>query len=135
MIVEARLKRAIAVRKDDVFLRSEFAHFGSPAQLSRAMKQLLADGVLVKLGLGVYAKAKPSALTGKPIPVQPLEVLAPLVLQKLGVKVCASRAVNEYNLGVSQQLAAGIVLDVGCHRITRKLGFGKQKVVYESHHA
>ncbi|EIU7186995.1 hypothetical protein L346_01671 [Pseudomonas aeruginosa MSH-10] len=135
MIVEERLKRAIALRKDDVFLRSEFARFGSPAQLSRALRQLIAEGVLVKLGLGVFAKAKPSALTGKPIPVQPLEVLAPLVLQKLGVKVKPSQAVHDYNSGISQQLAAGIVLDTGYRRISRKLVFGKQTVAYESHHA
>lgn len=91
MIAEERLKRAIALRKDNVFLRSEFARFGSPAQLSQALRQLIAEGVLVKLGLGVFAKAKPSALTGKPIPVQPLEVLAPPVLQKLGVKVSLLR--------------------------------------------
>ncbi|WP_437884438.1 S-adenosylhomocysteine hydrolase [Pseudomonas sp. LRF_L74] len=135
MVVEERLKRAIALRKDDVFLRSEFARFGSPAQLSRALRQLIAEGVLVKLGLGVFAKAKPSALTGNPIPAQPLVVLAPLVLQKLGVKVKTSRLVGDYNSGTSQQLAAGIVLDIGCRRITRKLGFGKQTVAYESHHA
>lgn len=133
--VEKRLRRAIALRKDDVFLRSEFARFGSPAQLSRAFKQLITEGVLVRLGLGVFAKAKPSVLTGKPIPVQPLEVLAPLVLQKLGVKVKPSQAVRDYNSGASQQLAAGIVLDTGRRRITRKLGFGKQTVTYESHHA
>lgn len=135
MEVEKRLRRAIALRKDDVFLRSEFARFGSPAQLSRAFKQLITEGVLVRLGLGVFAKAKPSVLTGKPIPVQPLEVLAPLVLQKLGVKVKPSQAVRDYNSGASQQLAAGIVLDTGRRRITRKLGFGKQTVTYESHHA
>lgn len=135
MEVEKRLRRAIALRKDDVFLRSEFARFGSPAQLSRAFKQLITEGVLVRLGLGVFAKAKPSVLTGKPIPVQPLEVLAPLVLQKLGVKVKPSQAVRDYNSGASQQLAAGIVLDTGRRRITRKLGFGKQTVAYESHRA
>ncbi|MCV4188841.1 hypothetical protein [Pseudomonas aeruginosa] len=52
MITEERLKRAIALRKDNVFLRSEFARFGSPAQLSRALRQLIAEGVLVKLGFG-----------------------------------------------------------------------------------
>lgn len=135
MVIEERLKRAIALRKDDVFLRSEFFRFGSPAQLSRALRQLIDEGILVRLGVGVFAKAKISVLTGTPIPVRPLEVLAPLVLQKLGVNVEASRAVREYNSGATQQLAAGIVLDTGRRRITRKLGFGKQTVVYESHHA
>lgn len=135
VVTEERLKRAIALRKGDVFLRSEFARFGSPAQLSRAIRQLISEDVLVKLGLGVFAKAKPCTLTGKPIPVQPLEVLAPLALQKLGVKVRASCAVCENSSGASQQLAAGIVLDTGRRRITRKLGFGKQTVACESHYA
>lgn len=134
MIIEQRLKRAIALRKDDVFVRSEFARFGSPAQVSRALRQLVDEGVLVRLGLGVFAKAKPSAMTGKPIPIRPLEVLAPLALKKLGVTVKPARATREYNAEASQQLAAGIVLDTGRRRVTRKLGFGKQTVAYENHY-
>lgn len=30
-----------------------------------------AVSVLVRLGVGIYAKAKPSVLTGEPIPAQP----------------------------------------------------------------
>jgi hypothetical protein len=135
MVIEERLKRAIALRKDEVFLRSEFSDFGSPAQISRALRHLISTGVLVRLGRGVFAKAKASILTGKPIPVRPLEVLAPLVLQKLGVKTSAGRAVREYNAGDSLQLPAGIVLDTGSRRINRKLGFGGRYVVYENHHA
>jgi UDP-N-acetylglucosamine enolpyruvyl transferase len=135
MVIEERLKRSIALRKDDVFLRSEFSDFGSPAQVSRALRHLVANGVLVKLGVGVFAKAKVSVLTGKPIPVRPLEVLAPLALQKLGVKITAGRAVREYNASDSLQLPAGIVFDTGSRRINRKLGFGGRYVVYENHHA
>ncbi|SDB45900.1 hypothetical protein SAMN03159382_03561 [Pseudomonas sp. NFACC23-1] len=135
MVIEERLKRSIALRKDDVFLRSEFSDFGSPAQVSRALRHLVANGVLVKLGVGIFAKAKISVLTGKPIPVRPLEVLAPLVLQKLGVKITAGRAVREYNASDSLQLPAGIVFDTGSRRINRKLGFGGRYVVYENHHA
>ncbi|WP_248805525.1 S-adenosylhomocysteine hydrolase [Pseudomonas sp. MWU13-2100] len=133
MLIEDRLKRSIALRKDEVFLRSEFSDFGSPAQLSRALRHLISNGVLVKLGVGVFAKAKPSVLTGKPIPIRPLEVLAPLVLQKLGVKTQAGRAVREYNAGDTLQLPAGIVLDTGSRRINRKLGFGGRYVTYENH--
>ena len=83
--------------------------------------------------MGVFAKAKPSVLTGKPIPIRPLEVLAPLVLQKLGVKSPAGRAAREYNAGDTLQLPAGIVLDTGSRRINRKLGFGGRYVTYENH--
>jgi hypothetical protein len=134
-LIDDRLKKAIVLTQDDVFLRSEFARFGSSAQLSRALRHLFELGTLVKLGVGVYAKAKPSALSGKPIPVKPLEVLAPLVLQKLGVKVSASQAVLDYNSGRSTQLAAGIVQDTGRRRICRKLSFGERCVSYENHYA
>ncbi|QXH94295.1 MULTISPECIES: DUF6088 family protein [Pseudomonas] len=131
MVIQQRLKRSISRRKEGVFLRSEFSGFGSPAQVSRALRYLIAKGVLVKLGVGVFAKAKPSILTGKPIPARPLEVLAPLVLQKLGIKVTAGRAVQEYNVGDSLQLPAGIVFDTGSRRINRKLGFGDRYVCFE----
>lgn len=133
MIIEERLKRAIALRKDDVFVRADFAQFGSSAQVSRVLRQLVANGALVKLGVGVFAKAKPSSLSGKPIPVRPIEVLAPVALQKLGVKVKAGRAALAYNTGSTQQIPAGIVLDTGRRRISRKLGFGERYVSYENH--
>lgn len=59
----------------------------------------------------------------------------PLALRKLGITVKPASAAREYNAGASQQLAAGIVLDTGRRRVTRKLGFGKQTVAYENHYA
>lgn len=135
MVIEERLKRAIALRKDDVFVRADFVQFGSSAQVSRALRQLVASGALVKLGIGVFAKAKPSSLSGKPIPVRPIEVLAPVALQKLGVKVKAGHAASAYNDGHTQQLPTGIVFDTGRRRISRKLGFGDRYVSYENHNA
>ena len=80
---------------------------------------------------GVYAKAKPSVLTGKPIPERPLEVLAPEALNKLGVTVIASRLTETYNAGHSTQVPAGIVFNVGRRRIARKLGFNGKAIQYE----
>jgi len=132
MLVEERIKRSIALRMDEVFLRIEFSKFGSPAQVTRALRHLIASGVVVRLGIGVFAKAKISVLTGKPIPIHPLEVLAPLALQKLGVKITAGRALHEYNASDSLQVPAGIVFNTGARRINRKLGFGGRYVVYEN---
>ena len=85
MPLKDRIKRSITQRGDEVFVRNEFTKFGSPAQISRVLRGLVATGRLVKLGVGIYAKAKPSVLTGKAIPVRPVDVLAPVALQKLGV--------------------------------------------------
>lgn len=126
-----RIRRSAASRSDDVLLRSEFDQFGSAAQVGRALRALMMDGTLVRLGLGVYAKAKPSVLTGKPIPIRPLEVLAPQALNKLGVTITASRLTHEYNAGRSTQVPAGIVFNVGRRRIARKLGFNGKAIQYE----
>ena len=124
--------RAVALRKDDVFIRADFARFGSPAQVSRSLRELIASGQLVKLGLGIYAKAKPSVLSGKPIPVRPVAVLVPLALKRLGVQVKPANAVRAYNEGATTQIPAGMVVNTGSRRISRKLGFGNRFVAYEN---
>lgn len=131
MDIADRIKRSVVNRNDDVFLRGDFKRFGSSAQLSRALSQLKQEGVLVQLGVGVYAKAKPSVLSGKPIPTRPLEVLAPQALKKLGVKVKPGRLVQEYNSGRSTQVPAGVVINIGKQRVVRKLGFNGKLVRYE----
>ncbi len=132
MIIEERLKRSLSKRRDDVFVRSEFANLGSEAQVNRALRNLLNRGLLVKLGVGVYAKAMKSVLTGKPIPVKPIGVLAPVVFAKLGVAVYPSKATQEYNQGLTTQIPAGTVVNTGDRRIARKIGFGKRRVSYEN---
>lgn len=132
MSVENRIKRSIALRADDVFVRSEFEKFASPAQISRALRQLVQAGRLVKLGVGIYAKAKRSVLSGQAIPVRPVDVLAPQVLAKLGVDVQPGRLAAAYNTGESLQVPAGTTLNTGRRRISRRIGFGGREVMYEA---
>jgi len=131
MILEERLKRVITMRKDEVFVRAELAGLGSEAQVSRALRSLIASGRIVKLGVGIYAKAKKSALSGKAIPVKPVSVLAPVALRKLGVDVSPGQMAKEYNSGATTQLPAGAVLSTGKRRINRKIAFGNQVIIYE----
>ncbi|KGX39584.1 DUF6088 family protein [Burkholderia pseudomallei] len=132
LTVIARLKQTIGESDEAVFLRAEFSGLGSAAQVGRALRALQTAGTIVKLGLGIYAKAKPSALSGSPIPVRPLDVLAPVVMQKLGVAVFPSVALRAYNEGSTTQVPAGVVLNTGGRRIRRTVGFGSQRVLFES---
>jgi hypothetical protein len=133
MIVEERLFRSLARRKDEVFVRKDFAALGSEAQVNRALRSLVSRGVIVKLGVGVYAKAKKSVLSGMAIPVKPVSVLAPIALQKLGVKTFPSQMTQSYNAGTTTQIPTGNILNIGKRRINRKLGFGTQTIAYETH--
>jgi hypothetical protein len=126
-----RIKRSIRGRADLVFRPIDFQPFGSEASVKRALKELTEMGVLVRLGVGIYAKAKPSVISGKPIPVQPLEVLGPLALAKLGVRVKESFQTAKYNAGRSTQVPAGIVVNIGKQRISRKIGFNGKLMAYE----
>lgn len=132
MVLEDRLRIAIAKRASDVFLRTDFARLGSEAQLGRALRKLVEGGVIVRLGVGVYARAKRSVLSGAPIPVQPVEILAEEALVRMGVKVYPSKEVERYNAGETTQLPADTVINTGDRRIVRKLGFGKKTVQYEN---
>jgi len=86
---------------------------------------------VVRLGVGIYAKAKPSVISGKPIPIQPLEVLGPQALSKLGVRLKESLQTAEYNSGRSTQVPTGIVVNIGKQRISRKIGFNGKFLQYE----
>ena len=131
MNITARIRRSIRGRADLVFLPTEFLPFGSEASVKRALKELTDLGVLVRLGVGIYAKAKPSVISGKPIPIQPLEVLGPQALTKLGVRLKESLQTSEYNSGRTTQIPTGIVVNIGKQRISRKIGFNGKFLKYE----
>jgi hypothetical protein len=131
MNITDRIKRSVRGRTDLVFRPADFLAFGSEASVKRALKELTSIGVLVRLGVGIYAKAKPSVISGKPIPIQPLEVLGPQALAKLGVRLKESFQTAEYNSGRSTQIPTGIVVNIGKQRISRKIGFNGKFLQYE----
>lgn len=131
MSVEARIRASIRRSKCKVFLRKDFAKFGNYGQVGRALHVILKDGVLVRLGYGIYAKARPSSLSGKPIPQETLIVIGLEAMRKLGIKADIGQAARDYRDGKSTQIPMATVLSVGKVRVTRKIGFGKRFILYE----
>ena len=130
--IKERMVRSIARRKGEVLLRTDFARLGSPSQISRALKALIENGRIVRLGYGVYAKAKPSILSGKPVPRAPLECLAQEALERLGVPVQLGRAQAAYASGQTTQIPVHTTFNTGNRRITRRLMVGRSIVRYEN---
>jgi hypothetical protein len=131
MNITDRIRRSVRCRTDLVYRPADFLTFGSEASVKRALKDLTSIGVLVRLGMGIYAKAKPSLISGKPIPVQPLEVLGPQALTKLGVRPGQSLQTAAYNSGLTAQVPTGVVVNIGKQRISRKIGFNGKFLQYE----
>lgn len=60
--VKDRLIAKVRHSKSPVFLRADFAHLGHSRQISRALRELEQDHVLVRAGYGVYAKPSSVAI-------------------------------------------------------------------------
>lgn len=133
--IKARMVRSIALRKGEVLMRADFESMGSPSQISRALKSLVAAGKIVRLGYGVYAKARPSILSGKPIPRVTLEELAQETLQKLGAPAELGRAQAAYAAGKTTQVPVRTTFNTGQRRISRKITVGISTVRYENNYS
>lgn len=131
MTIQERIESSLARSKATVYLRSEFNKFGSYDQVGRALRAIVAKGLLVKAGYGVYAKARKSSLTGNPVPVVPLMEVGLSALSKLGVDVQMSTAARAYSEGRSKQIPMCDAVNVGRSRVTRKIRFGGKIVRYE----
>ena len=62
-----RIGEWIARRRDDVFLTREIRDLGGEDQVLRALRELVSEGRLVRIGYGVYGRAETSRLTGAPM--------------------------------------------------------------------
>lgn len=130
--VKERMARSIALRKGEVVMRADFEGLGSRSQLSRAFKDLINEGKLVRLGYGVYAKAKPSSISGRPVVRATPAVLAQEALVKMGVKPTPGAAQQAYANKLTNQVPMRTTFNTGNKRISRKLIIGRTQVEYEN---
>jgi hypothetical protein len=126
-----KISARMARKKDIVFLREDFADLGGYDQVGRILRNLVRDGKIIKIGYGLYAKAKKSSITGEIIPVAPLPTLARAALERLGVEVAPSALERDYSAGKTTQVPTGRMIAVK-GRINRKIGYGGAYISYES---
>jgi hypothetical protein len=66
----SRLLKRIDRKRGDVFLRADFDDLGGYDQVGRALRQFIREGRLVRVGQGLYARARPSMTSGEAVPVR-----------------------------------------------------------------
>ena len=128
--LEGKIRYRIKRGRDSVYIPPDFFDLSDRDQIGRVLRQLIKEGLLVKIGQGIYARAKLSSLTGKPVPEKDLRSLALEALKKLGIKTAPSSYEQAYNAGRSTQVPTGRVVGVK-DRVSRRIGFNGRYIKYE----
>jgi hypothetical protein len=125
-----KIDNRIARKPDVVFLTREFSDLGGEDQVLRALRQLVREGRLVRLGYGVYGRAVVSRLSGKPMLYSPDGFIgaARQALDKLGVQWEPTESERAYNEGRSTQVPVNPVVRVKS-RFRRHLRYGGSELV------
>lgn len=119
--LEQRLKKRIARKHGDVFLRADFDDMGGYDQVGRALGQLVLKGLLMKIGHGLYSRVRKSPFTDKPVPPKGLGTLRE-ALQRLGVEPLPTRLQQAYTAGKTTQVPTGRLIAVR-RRVRRQIGY------------
>ena len=113
-----RVIRRVAKKKVEVLVPDDFRDLGGRHQVHRALKQLVDNGKLVRIGYGLYCRTRKSSLTGKPVLAVGFFTAAQSALDRLGVPWALSRGEVAFLEGRSDQIPANAVLCV--HRRFRR---------------
>jgi hypothetical protein len=127
--LESRLLNRIDRKRGDVFLRADFEDLGGYDQVGRALRQFVREGRLVRVGQGLYARARPSITSGEPVPAQGLATLTE-ALGRVGIETVPTRLERAYNAGETTQVPTGRVVGVK-RRVRRKVGYGGMNLSFE----
>lgn len=131
LTLEDKIRYRIKKGKSSIFLLKDFVDITDRDQAGKILRKLIKDNLLVKLGYGVYSRAKISDLTGNVIPEKGLINGGKEFLEKkMGIKTYPTKYEKMYNNYQSTQIPTGRVIAVNS-RITRKIFFDGVSLKYE----
>src|SRR3984957_19476233 len=127
-----KVENRISRKTGDVFLTREFTDLAGEDQVLRALRSVVKNGRLVRLGYGVYGRAVQSRLSGEPMLYAPNGFIgaARQALTKLGVEWEPTESERTYNEGRSTQVPVNPVVRVK-GRFRRHLHYGDSELVLE----
>lgn len=124
--VQTRVKRS----KGSVFLRSDFKDIADYNQVGRALRELVREGLLIKIGYGLYARARINRITGNVMADNPSGPDGVVIeaMEKLGVEYQLDDLSRMNLSGDSTQIPAKVKIIPKSTRFTRKIAIGTQFV-------
>jgi hypothetical protein len=127
--LEDRLLKRMDRKRGDVFVRTDFEDLGGYDQVGRALRKIVREGRLVRIGQGLYARARPSMTSGEPVPARGLSTLTE-ALGRVGIETVPTRLEQAYNAGETTQVPTGRVVGV-TRRVRRRIGYGGINLSFE----
>ena len=126
VILKNEISKGLRKARRNVFVRNDFAKFGGYDQVGRVLKRLADDGQIIKLGYGVYVKARPNRFTGKPMIAAKggFDQVAKEALKRLNVKFEISEIEKSYQAGSSTQIPGNTRVQIS-KRFSRKIATDK----------
>jgi len=103
-----RLEERIENFSKSVFLRRDVCDLAESTQVNRALKKLIWEEKIARIGYGIYARLRPSLYLDRPILEQGLGEIAREIFNRLNVKWDLTTAQKDYNEGRSTQVPAKI---------------------------
>ncbi|APE04074.1 S-adenosylhomocysteine hydrolase (plasmid) [Alteromonas mediterranea] len=130
MTIQDRIKARVKRSKRSVFIRSDFKDIADYDQVGRALRRLTRNGLLMKIGYGLYARARTNRITGKLMPDNAAGADGVLIeaMQRLGVEFKLDVLSNKYLSGQSTQLPAKVKITPLDPRFTRRIAVGKRYI-------
>jgi hypothetical protein len=126
-----KIRYRIRKSKENVFLIKDFMDLSGRDQILRALRALIAEQEILRLGKGIYTKARKSSLSGKIIPTDNLRNITLAAMRKLGVEILPTKAEQSYNNKETTQVPNGFIIGVN-KRVSRKISFERTTISYET---
>ena len=129
--LQTKIENRIAESREYVFLTREFTDRSGRRQVLRALRKIVAEGRLVRLGCGVYGLASPSGSVG-PVLFHPNGFIgaARTALTKLGVEWEPTESEIAFREGRTTEVPEVPAVRIK-RRFSRRLRFGQTELVVE----
>ena len=129
MSIKVQIQKRLSRSKRYVFMRADFKDIAGYDQVGRVLRDLVKDGELLKVGYGVYTKARKNSITGRLMPACPRGSDAVILeaLERLNVDYSLGRSSTQYLSGESTQIPAYTQIETP-DRFKRRLSVGNSRL-------
>lgn len=129
MTIADRVQTRISRSKRNVFIRDDFSDLGGYDQIGRALKSMCSKELVMKIGYGIYVKARRNRINNRLMIAAEGGADGVLIetLERLNIPYEFSGLTAAYMAGTTTQIPASMEIKVK-KRFSRKLEIGKKQI-------